>query len=289
MPFTNGYVRPPWAKYLSGRRLPYSYATHDEASSHIGLSGQLLDTGRVWSAVPGNGGVSGRKASLAVTLRRLIRPLARDTPPSPSGSAGRSGTASAICPAVGGLAMNYLWAWRVQTGLLLNDRLREMRADMREIQRGFAYRAAWSSHAAAGLHRSDLLALVPAAVPGPRPHRALRAGSDQGRVAAAGSSYIAFEHATMRTLPFENTLQGGCWRSATGWPRPALSPIQTSLAPQSVWGCGTIGSFRILWTRRNTAPARRLSPTSCAASCGSVSPEPQDWEGAVLRLWRANR
>ena len=38
VPLTNGYVRPPWAKYLSGRRHPYSYTTHAEASSRSGCS-----------------------------------------------------------------------------------------------------------------------------------------------------------------------------------------------------------------------------------------------------------
>ena len=209
VPFTNGYVRPPWAKYLSGRRHPYSYTTHAEASSHIGLSGQLLDTGRVWTAVPGNGGTPVQRISLAVTLRRLIRSAGQRY-----ASLARQGQPNTLerlqlyvlrCLR---LAMNYVWAWRVQTGLLLNDRLREMRVDMREIS--------MDSHIArVGRHMrpldyTDLTCW--------RSFRPLSQDYDLTvlygpEVTKAGllppdRPYIAFEHATMRTLPFEDTLQG---------------------------------------------------------------------------------
>ena len=153
VPFTNGYLRPSWAKYLSGRRCPYGYATHDEAGSHIGLSGQLLDTGRVWTAVPGNG--VGQKVSLAVTLRRFIRAAGKRY--ATLARQGQPNTLERLQLRVlqlARLAMNYVWAWRVQTGLLLNDRLREMRADMREISVDSHIGATWSSPAAAGLLRT---------------------------------------------------------------------------------------------------------------------------------------
>ena len=57
--FTNGYARPTLgANTMSGRPDPYGYTGYDEAHArgrvcHIGLSSQLLDTGRVWTAVPG--------------------------------------------------------------------------------------------------------------------------------------------------------------------------------------------------------------------------------------------
>ncbi|MAG37169.1 MAG: hypothetical protein CL878_13125 [Dehalococcoidia bacterium] len=209
VPFTNGYARPHWAKYISGRRLPYGYATYDEASSHIGLSGQLLDTGRVWTAVPGNGATAGQKASLAVTVRRLIRAagqryaaLARQ---------GQPNTVERLQLHILGfarLAMNYVWAWRVQSGLLLNDRLREMRTDMREVD--------LDSHIAQtgrGLRPLDYTDLTcwrsfrPLAqdydltvLNGPEVTKAALLPPDR--------PYIALEHATMRTLPFEDTLQG---------------------------------------------------------------------------------
>ena len=209
VPFTNGYVRPPWAKYLSGRRRPYSYSTHAEASSHLGLSGQLLDTGRVWTAVPGNDGTPVQRVSLAVMLRRLIRSAGQRY-----ASLARQGQPNMLerlqlyvlrCLR---LAMNYVWAWRVQTGLLLNDRLREMRTDMREIS--------VDSHIARlgrrlrPLDYTDLTCW--------RSFRPLAQDYDLTvlygpEVTKAGllpphRPYIAFEHATMRTLPFENTVQG---------------------------------------------------------------------------------
>ena len=104
--------------------------------------------------------------------------------------------------------MNYVWAWRVQTGLLLNDRLREMRADMREIS-GDSH-IARAGRRLRPLDYTDLTCW--------RSFRPLAQDYDLTvlygpEVTKAGllppdRPYIAFEHATMRTLPFENTLQG---------------------------------------------------------------------------------
>ena len=212
VPFTNGYVRPPWAKYISGRRCPYSYTTYEEASSHTGLSGQLLDTGRVWTAVPGNGGVPGRKVSLVVLLRRLIRAAGqRYATLNRQGQPNAPERLQLYILRWARLAMNYLWAWRVQTGLLLNDRLQEMRADMHEIGRDshlarlgrrlrpldytdLACLACWRSFRPLS-QDYDLTVLY-----GPEVTKAGLLPPDR--------PYIAFEHGTMRTLPFENTLQG---------------------------------------------------------------------------------
>ena len=212
VPFTNGYVRPPWAKYISGRRCPYSYTTYEEASSHTGLSGQLLDTGRVWTAVPGNGGVPGRKGSLVVLLRRLIRAAGqRYATLNRQGQPNAPERLQLYVLRWARLAMNYVWAWRVQTGLLLNDRLQEMRADMREISRDshlarigrrlrprdytdLACLACWRSFRPLA-QDYDLTVLY-----GPEVTKAGLLPPDR--------PYIAFEHGTMRTLPFENTLQG---------------------------------------------------------------------------------
>ena len=209
VPFTNGYLRPSWAKYLSGRRCPYGYATYDEASSHIGLSGQLLDTGRVWTAVPGNSGTPGQRVSLAVTLRRLIRSAGQRY-----ATLARQGQPNALewfqLYVLRGarLAMNYVWAWRVQTGLLLNDRLREMRVDMSEIS-GDSHLARLGRRLRP-LDYTDLTCW--------RSFRPLSQDHDLTvlygpEVTKAGllppeRPYIAFEHGTMRTLPFEDTVQG---------------------------------------------------------------------------------
>ena len=212
VPFTNGYVRPPWAKYISGRRFPYSYTTYEEASSHAGLSGQLLDTGRVWAAVPDSSGAPGRKGSLVVLLRRLIRAAGQRY-----ATLNRQGQPNApewlqlYVLRWARLAMNYVWAWRVQTGLLLNDRLQEMRADMHEISRDshlarlgrrlrprdytdLACLACWRSFRPLA-QDYDLTVLY-----GPEVTKAGLLPPDR--------PYVAFEHGTMRTLPFENTLQG---------------------------------------------------------------------------------
>ncbi len=209
VPFTNGYLRPSWAKYLSGRRCPYGYATYDEASSHSGLSGQLLDTGRVWTAVPGNGGGAGQEVSLAMTPRRLIRSAGhRYATLARQGQPNTSERLELYVLRLARLAMNYVWAWRVQTGLLLNDRLREMRADMREISvdshiarlgrrlRSLDYTdlVCWRSFRPL-VQDYDLTVLY-----GPEVTKAALLPPDR--------PYIAFEHGTMRTLPFEDTLQG---------------------------------------------------------------------------------
>ena len=212
VPFTNGYVRPPWAKYISGRRCPYSYTTYEEASSHTDLSGQLLDTGRVWTAVPGKGGVPGRKGPLVVLLRRLIRAAGqRYATLNRQGQPNAPERLQLYILRWARLAMNYVWAWRVQAGLLLNDRLQEMRADMREISRDshlarighrlrprdytdLAYLACWRSFRPLA-QDYDLTVLY-----GPEVTKAGLLPPDR--------PYIAFEHGTMRTLPFENTLQG---------------------------------------------------------------------------------
>ncbi|MDE2992980.1 MAG: hypothetical protein OXU67_03770, partial [Chloroflexota bacterium] len=212
VPFTNGYVHPPWAKYISGRRCPYSYTTYEEASSHSGLSDQLLDTGRVWTAVPGGGGVPGRKGSLVMLLRRLIRAAGqRYAALNRQGQPNAPERLQLHVLRWARLAMNYVWAWRVQTGLLLNDRLQEIRADMREISRDshlarmgrrlrprdytdLACLACWRSFRPLA-QDYDLTVLY-----GPEVTKAGLLPPDR--------PYIAFEHGTMRTLPFENTLQG---------------------------------------------------------------------------------
>ena len=207
--FTNGYARPHWARYLSGRPDPYGYTGYDEARREAGIQGQYLDTGRVWTAVPATGEPAGLGPTLTLRLRRFAHSsaqryaaLARQGQLTP-----RERLEFWVLMLVRA-AVDNVSIWRLQLGIAMNDRLRTIRADMRAVDtdsrlaragrklrpRSYSRLTCWRSFRP--LARDyDLTVLYGLEV--------TKAG-----LLPPDRPYIAFEHATMRTLPFENTLQG---------------------------------------------------------------------------------
>ncbi len=207
--FTNGYARPHWTRYLSGRPDPYGYTGYGEAQREAGMHGQYLDTGRVWTAAP----ATGEPAGLGPTLMRRLRRFAH-----------AAGQRYAALARQGQLTprerLEYMYlrlvrgavdnssGMRLRFGIAMNDRLRAIRADMRAVAgdshlaqagwklrpRSYSRLTCWRSFRPLS-QDYDLTVLYGLEV--------TKAG-----LLPPDRPYIAFEHGTMRTLPFEDTLQG---------------------------------------------------------------------------------
>ena len=207
--FTNGYERPYWARYLSGRPEPYGYAGYDEARREAGMHGQYLDTGRVWTAAPATGEPAGLGPTLALRLRRFARSTAqRYAALARQGQLTPRERLEFVLLMLVRAAVDNVSMWRLQLGIAMNDRLRAIRADMRAVDtdsrlsqagrklrpRNYARLTCWRSFRPLA-QDYDLTVLYGLEV--------TKAG-----LLPLDRPYIAFEHATMRTLPFEDTLQG---------------------------------------------------------------------------------
>ena len=207
--FTNGYARPQWARYLSGRPDPYGYTGYDEARREAGIQGQYLDTGRVWTAVPAAGRPTGFGPVLELRLRRFARSTAQRYASlvRQSQLTTRERVEFLVLMLIRA-AVDNVSIWRLQLGIAMNDRLRAIRADMRAVDtdsrlakvgqklgpRSYSRLVCWRSFRPLS-QDYDLTVLYGLEV--------TKAG-----LLPPERPYIAFEHATMRTLPFENTVQG---------------------------------------------------------------------------------
>ena len=207
--FTNGYARPQWARYLSGRPDPYGYTGYDEARREAGIQGQYLDTGRVWTAVPAAGRPTGFGPALELRLRRFARSTAQRYASlvRQSQLTTRERVEFLVLILIRA-AVDNVSIWRLQLGIAMNDRLRAIRADMRAVDtdsrlakvgqklgpRSYSRLVCWRSFRPLS-QDYDLTVLYGLEV--------TKAG-----LLPPERPYIAFEHATMRTLPFENTVQG---------------------------------------------------------------------------------
>ncbi len=207
--FTNGYARPHWARYLSGRPDPYGYTGYDEARREAGIQGQYLDTGRVWTAVPATGEPAGLGPTLMLRLRRLAHSSAQRY-----ASLARQGQLTPrerlefLLLMLVRAAVDNVSLWRLQLGVAMNDRLRAIRSDMRAVDthshltqagqrlrpRNYSRLTCWRSFRPLS-QDYDLSVLYGLEV--------TKAG-----LLPPDRPYIAFEHATMRSLPFEDTVQG---------------------------------------------------------------------------------
>jgi glycosyltransferase involved in cell wall biosynthesis len=197
IPFTNGYVRPDWVYYLSGQVDPYvlppdapagaasrvTAATYgDTTTKPVGLVKRLRviqgALGQRFSTLARQGQ---RTAAEEVELRLLH--LFRD-------------------------AASWVSIQRVERGVLLNDRLRNIRAAIHSVQsdsraadagevlrlRSLHFAPYWPSYVRLP-YEFDLVQ-----------HYGLEA--IKGVLVPSRVPFVAFEHSTMRTLPLENTVQG---------------------------------------------------------------------------------
>ena len=207
--FTNGYERPRWARYLSGRSDPYGYTGYAEARREAGMHGQYLDTGRVWTAAPTGGGSAGLGPTLMLRLRRFARAAAqRYADLARQGQMTSREHLEFLLLVLVRAAVDNASGMRLILGIAMNDRLRAIRAEMRAVDndsrlaeaglklrlRNYSRLTCWRSFRPLS-QDYDLTVLYGLDV--------TKAG-----LLPPGRPYIAFEHATMRTLPFEDTLQG---------------------------------------------------------------------------------
>ena len=173
------------------------------------MHGQYLDTGRVWTAAPATGEPAGLGPTLTLRLRRFARATAQRY-----ASLARQGQLTPreclefLLLMLIRAAVDNVSVWRLQLGIAMNDRLRAIRADMWAVAtdsrlaqagqklrpRNYSRLTCWRSFRPLA-QDYDLTVLYGLEV--------TKAG-----LLPPDRPYIAFEHATMRTLPFENTLQG---------------------------------------------------------------------------------
>ncbi|MBI3970098.1 MAG: glycosyltransferase [Chloroflexi bacterium] len=196
--FTNGYVRPEWAHYISGLPAPYELP-------RTALGGPPA---RIMAATYGNGTVAPRGG-----LARLLRAgstavAARYSTLARRGQLRPEERVQLHALALVRLAVERLASERAERRLLLNDRLRAVIAEKEAI-------TAHSRLSAAGQRVSmhDL-----AKAPFWASYRPMAADFDlvqlYGLEAIKGvflppeKPFVAFEHSTMRSLPFESTVQG---------------------------------------------------------------------------------
>ena len=209
--FTNGYARPHWARYLSGRPDPYGYTGYDEARQRGRYAGPIPRYGpgvdRCTSATGEPAGTWSHADATAAAFRPApprndMQSLARQGQLTP-----RERLEFLLLMLVRA-AVDNVSLWRLQLGVAMNDRLRAIRADMRAVDtdsrlaqagqrlrpRNYSRLTCWRSFRPLS-QDYDLTVLYGLEV--------TKAG-----LLPPDRPYIAFEHGTMRTLPFENTLQG---------------------------------------------------------------------------------
>ena len=207
--FTNGYTRPDWARYLSGRSDPYGYTGYEAARREAGMHGQYLDTGRVWTAAPTGGKPAGLRLMPMLRLRRFARTAAlRYAALARQGQLTPRERLEFLLLMLVRAAVDNAAGTRLLFGIAMNDRMRAIRADMRAVAsdsrlaqageklrpRNYSRLTCWRSFRPL-VQNYDLTVLYGLEV--------TKAG-----LLPPDRPYIAFEHATMRTLPFEDTLQG---------------------------------------------------------------------------------
>ncbi|MGH2370713.1 MAG: hypothetical protein ACRDI2_21255, partial [Chloroflexota bacterium] len=196
--FTNGYARPNWVHYLSG--LPEPYELPPEAPGG--------PAARVMAATYGNGAVPPR-GSLGRTLRTASAALAaRYSHLARQGQLRPDERLQLRVLSLARLAVEHLAFERAERRLFLNDRLRAILAQAEAIN-------ADSRLAAAG-HTIRLRDVVK--TPFWASYRPMAADFDlvqlygleaiKGVFLPPDTPFVAFEHSTMRSLPFEDTVQG---------------------------------------------------------------------------------
>lgn len=196
--FTNGYVRPDWVHYLSGVVDPYVLPPNAPGGAGA----------RVMAATYGDATAIPR-GTLAATLRQASAALATRY-----GQLARQGQlrpderAQLAVLSLVRLAVEWISFERAERRLFLNDRLRQVLATQAAINRDSRLSAAGGHIRLRDLVKTPFWAS----------YRPLAQYHDvvqlYGLEAVKGVflppqvPFVAFEHSTMRTLPFENTVQG---------------------------------------------------------------------------------
>ena len=199
MRFTNGYERPPWVHYISGLPAPYTLPADSPGGR----------TARVMAATYSDGSASAPQGSLTQRLRAASSALAgRYQALARQGQLDRGERLQLWGLGLVREAVEWASFQRAERRLFVNPRLATILAQADEINRD-------SKLAAAG-QRLRLRELVK--TPFWPSYRPLAKDFDlvqlYGLEAAKGvllppdKPFVAFEHSTMRTIPFEDSVRG---------------------------------------------------------------------------------
>lgn len=196
--FTNGYQRPDWVHYLSG--LPHPYELPPDAPG--GPAARVMAATYSAPTDAPRGALMPKLRSIAAALGARYSALARQGQLRPE--------ERAQLYVLGLVRQGIEWSFlqRVERGLLLNDRLRAIRAELPAINTDSRLAAAGQS-----IRLRDL-----AKMPFWPSYRPMAADFDlvqlygleasKGVLLPSSKPFVALEHSTMRSLPFENTVQG---------------------------------------------------------------------------------
>ncbi len=196
--FTNGYTRPEWTHYISGLVDPYVLPRDAPGGA----------AARVVAATYGDATAAPR-GSLAQTLRRASAALATRY-----GQLARQGQlrpderAQLAVLSLVRRAVEWASFERAERRLFLNDRLRQILAMHEAINRDSRLTAAGGRIPLRDLVKTPFWASYR---PLARDHDLVQLyglEAVKGAFLPPGTPFVAFEHSTMRTLPFENTVQG---------------------------------------------------------------------------------
>ena len=196
--FTNGFVRPDWVHYLSGQVDPYVLPPDTPAGPTARMMAATY--GDPSSPVPG--GLIGHLRRTMATLGTRYSALMRQ---------GQRTKAEEVEVRLLNLMRGaHLWitAARVETGLTLTPALRAVKAEIKLINGNSRITATGRTVGIRELHHA----------PNWPSYRSLSLDHKlvqfygleaiKGVLIPPEIPFVAFEHSTMRTLPFENTVQG---------------------------------------------------------------------------------
>ncbi len=198
IPFTNGYVRPEWVHYLSGLPDPYELPP----SAPGGPAARVMAATYGDATAPPRGRLVRLLRQGSATLAARYATLARRGQLRPDERLQLSVLGLAR------LAVEWISFQRAERGLFLNDRLRAIIRTVQEINTSSRLAAAGESIRLRDLAKTPFWAS----------YRPMAAAFDlvqlYGLEAVKGvflppeKPFVAFEHSTMRSLPFETTVQG---------------------------------------------------------------------------------
>jgi glycosyltransferase involved in cell wall biosynthesis len=198
IPFTNGFERPEWVHYLSGQVDPYVLPPDARAGAATRVMAATYgDT----TSAPTDGLVSTLKR-MAVSMGDRYSDLARQGRKTPFEHI-ELVVLNAVRAAV-------LWTstQRIERGILLNPRLRAIRESVALLNAGTRSAA---SGVSADLAMLRFVPAWPSYIHLPEDHQVVQyygLEAIKGVFVPSHIPFVAFEHSTMRTLPFENTVQG---------------------------------------------------------------------------------
>ncbi|MCX5987198.1 MAG: glycosyltransferase family 4 protein [Chloroflexi bacterium] len=196
--FTNGFTRPDWVHYLSGQVDPYVLPPNAPA----GPVAKMMEATYGDQSAPSPGGLIGHLRRTMATLGRRYSALMRQGQ--------RTNAEEVEVRLLNLMRVAHLWitAVRVETGLALTPALRAVKAEIQLINADSRIVTTGGSVGIRDLHHAPNW---PSYRSLSRDHQLVQfygLEAIKGVLVPPTIPFVAFEHSTMRTLPFENTVQG---------------------------------------------------------------------------------